>query len=262
MNQGLNNPHEDNVVLEAVDISRTFGAVVALDGVNLKIRRGQVTALLGDNGAGKSTLVNVLSGALRPDTGRIVFRGGDIHLRGPHEARRLGIETVWQGLALSKEFDVASNVYLGRELVHGSWLGPLALLNRRAMAAESAIRIHDLGAQVTAIQGVPIRKLSGGQQQAVAIARAAGFATQVLFMDEPTAALGVRQSERVLDFARRIAARGTGVLIISHSIPMILEVADIVVILRHGRKVGEMPTGEATPERIVALMLGVSAGDS
>src|SRR5437870_4083327 len=162
------------VVLEGVEITKTFGAVVALDSVSLKVASGTITALLGDNGAGKSTLINVLSGAIRPDSGRIVFRGADVHFGGPHEAQRLGIETVWQGLALSREFDVASNVYLGRELVRGRWLGPFAPLNNRAMETESVARIRDLGAQVGAIVGMPIRKLSGGQQQAVAIARAAG----------------------------------------------------------------------------------------
>jgi ABC-type sugar transport system ATPase subunit len=251
----------DDIVLEGVDLTKRFGAVVALDRVSMNIRRGEIMALIGDNGAGKSTLVNVLSGALRPDAGRLVFRGVDVHFNGPRDARLAGIETVWQNLALSKEFDVASNVYLGRELVYFPWLGALTPLKRREMAEQSLVRLRELGAQVSAVAGLPARKLSGGQQQAVAVARAAGWATQVLFMDEPTAALGIRQSAKVLDLARRVADRGCGVLIISHSIPLVLEVADVVVVLRHGHKVAEMPARDAQPARLVSLMLGFEEPD-
>jgi simple sugar transport system ATP-binding protein len=250
-----------DVVLEGVNIAKRFSALVALDNVSVKLRRGEVTALVGDNGAGKSTLVNVLSGAIRPDSGRIIFRGEDIHFSGPRDARQLGIETIWQNLSLSKEFDVASNIYLGRELVYASWLGPLAPLNRRAMASDSRLRVLNLGSHISQVVGKPVKKLSGGQQQAVAVARAAGWATQVLFMDEPTAALGVRQSAKVLDVARRVAERGCAVLIISHSIPLVLEVADIVIVLRHGHKVAEMPVREATPKRLVALIVGLEVQD-
>lgn len=235
--------------------------MVALDSVNISIRRGEVMALIGDNGAGKSTLVNVLSGAVRHDAGLLIFRGTEAHFNGPRDARMAGIETVWQTLALSREFDVASNVYLGRELVHMPWLGALAPLKRREMAEQSLVRLRELGAQVSAVAGLPVRKLSGGQQQAVAVARAAGWATQMLFMDEPTAALGVRQSAKVLELAKRVAERGCGVLIISHSIPLVLEVADVVVVLRHGRKVAEMPAGQAQPARLVSLMLGFEGPD-
>jgi simple sugar transport system ATP-binding protein len=241
--------------LEGVGLSKHFGAVTAVEHVDIQLRRGVVTALVGDNGAGKSTVVKMLTGALAPDEGRLLFMGEEVRFRGPRDARRLGIEAIWQNLALSDNLDVASNLFLGRELVYGSRLRLVAPLRFKAMAKESEAKLHELGARVTALSGVPARNMSGGQQQAIAIAKAAGWATRVLFMDEPTAALGVQQSERVLDSAKQLAAKGVAVLIISHSIPQILEVADLVIVLRHGRKVAELPAHQATPERIVTLMV-------
>jgi simple sugar transport system ATP-binding protein len=260
LGRGADAPVDAEVVLEGINLRKSFGAVKAVDGVSIQLRRGHVTALIGDNGAGKSTLVNMLSGAIRPDHGLLVYRGRELTLSGPRAARRLGIETVWQTLALSREFDVASNVFLGRELVRFPKLGLLAPLKFSAMRQETEVRLRALGTEVAATSGVPARKLSGGQQQAVAIAKAAGWATNVLFMDEPTAALGVRQSAKVLSLGRQLANRGLAVAIISHSIPQVLEVADNVVVLRHGRTVADMPAKSATAEKLIALMLGFEPG--
>lgn len=252
---------EAEVVLEGVGLAKRFGAVTAVHSVDLKIRKGLVTALVGDNGAGKSTVVKMLCGAHSPSGGTILFHGNEVSFKNPRDARRRGIEAVWQNLALSDELDVASNLFLGRELVYGSRMRLIAPLRVKAMQKESREKLHELSARVPAASGIAVRHMSGGQQQAIAIAKAAGWATEVLFMDEPTAALGVQQSQRVMESARHLASNGLAILIISHSIPQVLEFADIIVVLRHGRKVAEMRAVDATPERIVHLIvMGVEPG--
>ena len=250
------------VVLEARGLEKHYGAVVAADGQDLQIRRGEVMALVGDNGAGKSTLVKMLSGAIRPDAGTIVHRGREIHLHGPHDARERGIETTYQDLALAPNRDVVSNLYLGREIVRGGVWKPFGLLDRRAMTRQATEQLSTLGVRLPALTGTPVGQMSGGQQQGVAVARAAAWATDVLFMDEPTAALGVRQSQAVLDVARRIAQGGVGVVLITHIMPHVMEVADRVVVLRHGRQVADMPSAELRQDRLIALMSGYEEGDA
>jgi simple sugar transport system ATP-binding protein len=247
-------------VLEATKLTKTFGTIVALNGVDFTVSAGEVVALVGDNGAGKSTLVKILSGVEQPDRGAIFLDGRQIELPNPHASRSRGIETIYQDLALAPHRDVTQNLFLGRELTYGNLLKPLSILNRPAMAKMAEKHLADLGITIPKIARMPIARLSGGQQQAVAIARAASWATKVLFMDEPTAALGVTQSRSVLTLAKRLAERGIGVVLITHIMPHVMEIADRLVVLRHGRKVADMPTKGVTTDMLVRLIVGFDPG--
>jgi simple sugar transport system ATP-binding protein len=246
--------------LEAKGISKHYGGVKALEHVDLEIRKGELLALIGDNGAGKSTLVSILCGAARPSAGQLFHRGEPVEFDGPLDARLRGIEAVYQDLALAPFLDVASNLYLGRELVRKWPLGGLGMLNRRAMARETARRLDELGVSLPSVAGTPVRRLSGGQRQAVAVARAAAWASDVLFLDEPTASLGVQQSEAVLELCRRLVRREAAVVLITHTLPYVMDCADRIVVLRHGRKVADMPRSEATSEGLVSLIVGFDRG--
>jgi ABC-type sugar transport system ATPase subunit len=236
--------------------TKRFGAVLALDGVDLEVQRGQVLALLGDNGAGKSTLIKCISGVHRLDEGVIEMDGHPIAIHSPAQARALGIETVYQDLALFDNLGPAANFYAGRELAGPRWL-PVGLrfLDRKAMAQKTAelldrlqVGLPDMASQV----GL----LSGGQRQAVAVARAAAFASNVVILDEPTAALGVRESRHVLDLITRLRAADYAVIVISHALDHVIDIADRAAVLRRGRKVGEeVPTRE-NQQRIVSLIVG------
>jgi simple sugar transport system ATP-binding protein len=252
----------NGVVLEARGLSKAYGAVVAIKSVDLAIRREEILAIVGDNGAGKSTLIRMLAGAVRPDKGEILHRGEKVHFESPHHARARGIETVWQELALVPEIDVAENLYVGREVLYGGrWVRRLVpILNRRAMVRGAEERLRALEITIPGGAGMPIKALSGGQRQAVAVARASTWATDVLFMDEPTAALGVQQSKAVLSLARRVADRGLAVVMISHTLPHVMDFADRIVVLRHGRKVADLARGEATAELLVSLIVGFESG--
>jgi simple sugar transport system ATP-binding protein len=245
----------DEVVLEARGLSKTFGHVQALREANFTARAGEVTALIGDNGAGKSTLVKCLSGAQEPDGGEIWFGGRQVRLDSPVAAQRIGIETVFQDLALAGDLDSAANLYLGRELFRPGLLGRLGVLDRRRMRAEAQTAFAELGVDLPDVRS-KVASLSGGQRQSVAVARAVAWATRLVFMDEPTAALGVVQRERVLDTVRRIRDRGIGVVLISHNMPEVLAVADRVEVLRLGRRVARFSAAEATLEELVGAMTG------
>jgi ABC-type sugar transport system ATPase subunit len=244
------------VVLEAVGVSKRYGSVVAAEDIHLAIRAGEVLALIGDNGAGKSTLIKMLSGAVRPDNGEIRVRGKPVSFASPHEARLLGIEAVWQDLGLASHLDVAGNLYLGREIVRGRLPRLLAPLNRKRMAVGAAEHLGTLKIDVSRATGPPVGSLSGGQQQAVAVARGAAWATGALFLDEPTAALGVKQSAAVLSLTRRLAELGVAVVIITHAIPHVLEVADRIAVLRRGNLVADLPRADATEHKLVSLIVG------
>jgi D-xylose transport system ATP-binding protein len=235
--------------------TKRFGAVVALDGVDLDVRQGEVLALLGDNGAGKSTLIKCLSGALRLDSGRIEMDGATVSIRTPAEARGLGIETVYQDLALFDNLRPSDNFYAGRELARPQWLPPaLRFLKRREMSDETRATLRRFQVELD-FDGV-VGLMSGGQRQAVAVSRAAAFASRVVVLDEPTAALGVRESRRVLDLIRRLRDEGRAVVVVSHAMDHVMEVADRAVVMRRGRKVGEtIPTPE-TFQEIVSLIVG------
>lgn len=248
-------------VLETKGLTKYYGAVLAVDSVDLTLLGGEILALIGDNGAGKSTLVKLLSGAIQPDSGEISLRGETIVFGTPLEARIRGIETIHQDLAVDPALDVAGNVYLGREIVYPFLPRPIAVLRRRAMARAARERMKDLEIDLPAVTGTPVGKLSGGQRQAVAIARASAWATEVLFMDEPTAHLGVNQSRSTLTLARQMADHGLAVVLVTHNLPHVMEYADRIVVLRHGRKVADIPRSAATPERLVSLIVGFDAGD-
>ena len=236
--------------------TKRFGAVLALDGVDLEIYRGQVLAILGDNGAGKSTLIKCISGVHRLDDGYIEMDGRPVTIHSPAGARALGIETVYQDLALFDNLGPAANFYAGRELAGPHWLPAwLRVLDRRVMADKTTellerlqVGLPDMGSQV----GL----LSGGQRQAVAVARAAAFASNVVILDEPTAALGVRESHHVLDLISRLREAGQAVIVISHALDHVIEIADRAVVMRRGRKVGEEIPNRESRQRIVSLIVG------
>jgi ribose transport system ATP-binding protein len=236
--------------------TKRFGAVTALDGVDLDVRRGEVLALLGDNGAGKSTLIKCCSGALRLDSGTISMDGAVVSIHSPHDARALGIETVYQDLALFDNLSPIDNFYAGRELATPTWLPrSLRVLRRRRMKAATAEVLERLQVVLPHLDG-SVGLMSGGQRQAVAVSRAAAFASKVVILDEPTAALGVRESRRVLDLILRLREEGTAIIVVSHAMDHVMEVADRAVVLRRGRKVGELTPSADTLHEIVSLIVG------
>jgi simple sugar transport system ATP-binding protein len=242
-------------LLEARGLVKRFGHVQALQGADFAAHPGEVTALIGDNGAGKSTLVKALSGVQPPDAGEILLDGNPVPLPGPTAAQRLGIETVYQDLALAPDLDSAANLYLGREVLRGGLLGRLGVLDKGAMRRQAAVEFARLGVALPDVDQ-PVAALSGGQRQSVAVARAVAFATRVVFMDEPTAALGVVQRERVLETVRRIRDQGIAVVLISHNMPEVLSVADRVEVMRLGRRVARFVAKDATLEDLVGAMTG------
>jgi ABC-type sugar transport system ATPase subunit len=229
-----------------------FGAVVALDDVTLDLDAGEVVALVGDNGAGKSTLVKCVAGVHRPAGGRIFFGGRPIRFTSPLDARREGIEVVFQDLALADAQPVYMNLFLGRELVRG----PLRRLDRAEMAAATRAMLDQLDVRIESAH-TAVRDLSGGQRQAVAIARAAHWARRLVVMDEPTAALGVAETRRVEDLIRRLRDGGRATLLVSHSLDQVFRLADRICVLRRGRQAGIRRTAETTGEEIVAMITGL-----
>ncbi|MEU6067811.1 ATP-binding cassette domain-containing protein [Streptomyces sp. NPDC047082] len=234
---------------------KRFGHVQALQGTDFTAYPGEVVALIGDNGAGKSTLVNVLSGVIAPDGGEIRLDGEPVRFAGPMDAQRRGVETVYQDLSLAPDLDAAANLYLGRELLRGGLLGRIGVLDRPAMRREAVKAFAELGVELKDVTAA-VTTLSGGQRQSVAVARAVAFANKVIFMDEPTAALGVVQRARVLETVRKVADRGICVVLISHNMPEVLSVADRVEVLRLGRRVASFTAAGTTIEELVGAMTG------
>jgi simple sugar transport system ATP-binding protein len=242
-------------ILEARDIIKTYGHVRALEGANFSVFPGEVVALIGDNGAGKSTLTQVISGVIHPDSGELLFDGRPVTVGSPAAAQELGIETVFQDLALAPDLDGAANVYMGRELLKPGFLGKLGVLDKRAMKAGAETAFRDLGVAVKDADAA-VAYLSGGQRQGVAVARAASWASRVIIMDEPTAALGVVQTENVLNVIRRVRDNGVAVVLISHNMPDVIKVADRIEVLRLGKRVAVFKREEATLESLVGAMTG------
>jgi simple sugar transport system ATP-binding protein len=247
-------------LLEAREIVKSFGRVHALRGANFSVLPGEVVALVGDNGAGKSTLVKTLAGVHPPDAGEILFEGRPVHITSPVAARRLGIETVYQDLALAAELDPAANLYLGREVMRGGVLGKLGFLDKAEMRRRGDQQFKELGVSIQDTSA-PVATMSGGQRQGVAVSRAVTWASKVVFMDEPTAALGVVQTRNVLDLIGRVRDRGLAVVLISHNMPEVLEVADRVEVLRLGERVARFERGDVTMEQIVGAMTGAIKHD-
>jgi simple sugar transport system ATP-binding protein len=242
-------------LLEARGIAKHFGRVHALRGADFTVNTGEVVALIGDNGAGKSTLVKTLSGVHAPDAGEILFEGRPVQIPTPEAARALGIETVYQDLALAPDLESSANLFLGREIFRSGLLGRLGFLDTAAMRERTATAFGELGVGVQDVTA-PVANFSGGQRQGVAVARAVTWASRVVFMDEPTAALGVVQTRRVLDLIRRVRDRGLSVVLISHNMPEVMEVADRVEVLRLGVRVATFRRGEASMEDLVGAMTG------
>jgi fructose transport system ATP-binding protein len=248
-------------ILEARGLVKRFGQVVALDGADFELYPGEIVAIIGDNGAGKSTLIKSLSGALQPDDGEIRLDGERVRFRSPGDARSAGIETVYQDLAVAPSLDIASNIFLGRE---ARWRGPLGfglrLLDKRRMRREAARHFAELEIGVQSITQ-PVETLSGGQRQGVAVARAAKWARRLAIMDEPTAALGVRETRQVLDLIQRVRERGLPVILISHDMPHVFELADRILIMRLGKRVAVVTPQTHTMPEAVAIMTGATKAE-
>lgn len=240
-------------LLEVSNLSLSFGSVQALRDASLTINDGEVTALIGDNGAGKSTLVRCISGIHRPDEGTISFGGDNVVFTSPDQARRSGIETVHQNLALVEDLTVWQNLFLNREITR--WRGPLRLLAKRQMRREAEQMVSSLAVNVPAVTST-VRRLSGGQRQAVAICRSAGFSSRLVIMDEPTAALGVQETARVEELIARLCDSGHPVLIISHNFDQVMRLSDQIWVMRSGRCVAGRRTIDTNAQELVALVTG------
>ena len=248
-------------VLEARGLVKRYGQVTALDGADFELYPGEILAVIGDNGAGKSTLIKALAGALIPDEGEILVDGQPVHFRTPTDARRYGIETVYQDLALAPALDISENIFLGREIRREGPLGSIfRMLDKKRMKEESTNHMRDLKIGIRSM-GQAVETLSGGQRQGVAVARSAAFARHVVIMDEPTAALGVKESHMVLDLIRQVRERGLPVILISHNMPQVFEVADRVHIQRLGKRVAVIEPREFSMSDAVAIMTGAMVGE-
>jgi simple sugar transport system ATP-binding protein len=248
----------DAVLLAGRGLTKSFGHVEALRGVDFEVRAGSITGLVGDNGAGKSTLIGILSGVIQPDGGAILLDGTPITLSDPHAARDHGIETVFQDLALAPELEPALNIYLGREIVREGLLGRLSFIDRKRMRQETSERLTQLGIDLPRLNR-PVSYLSGGQRQAVAIARALIWAKRILLLDEPTAALGVRQTRLVHDVIKRVRDAGITVVVISHNMADVMSITDDVIAMRLGRVAATFRTAETTGDEVVAAITGARA---
>ena len=242
--------------LEVIGAVKRFGAVQALDEVSFHVNAGEVLALLGDNGAGKSTIIKCISGVHRLDEGTIRIDGKTQRLHSPADARRAGIETVYQDLALFDNLDASANFYAGREDAGPAWLPRgLQFLNRGQMDSATRALLDRLKVVLPRFDA-PVGLMSGGQRQAVAVARAAAFARKVVILDEPTAALGLRETRQVIDLVQRLRADGKAVILITHNMEQVVDVADRAIVMRRGRKVGEARPSASTRQEIVSMIVG------
>lgn len=253
---------ERKPILTAKRLVKTFGRVVGLDGVSFELYPGEVLAIIGDNGAGKSTLIKCVTGAEIPDEGEITLEGQKVSFKGPQDARAAGIETVYQTLAVSPALDVAENLFLGRELRMKGPLGAIfRMVDRKRMRKRATEEVRRLGISTLQDVTVPVENLSGGQRQAVAVARAAAFGSKVVVLDEPTAALGVRESNQVLELIKRLRDEGIPVILISHNMPQVFELADRIHIQRLGKKAATITPQTHSMTDAVAIMTGAATVD-
>ena len=248
-------------VLQARGLTKRYGHVTALDGADFDLLPGEILAVIGDNGAGKSTLIKALSGALIPDEGEIHLDGKRVKFHGPSDARKQGIETAYQDLAVAPAMSIAENLFLGREIRKAGLLGNVfALLDKKRMLAEAVAHMKDLQIGIRSMKQA-VETLSGGQRQGVAVARSAAFARHVVIMDEPTAALGVKESNMVLDLIRRVRDKGLPVILISHNMPHVFEIADRIHIARLGKRACVVNPKKISMSDTVAVMTGAKRPD-
>jgi fructose transport system ATP-binding protein len=244
------------LVLQAKGLVKRYGQVTALDGADFELRAGEILAVIGDNGAGKSSLIKCLSGATVPDEGQLLLDGREIRFKGPIDARRVGIETVYQDLAVAPAMTIAENLFLGRELRRPGFLGNvLRMLDKKKMLEQSIARMNDLKVGIRSMLQA-VETLSGGQRQCVAVARAAAFAEHVVILDEPTAALGVKEGNMVLELIRRVRDKGLPVVLISHNMPHVFEVADRIHVARLGKRAAVLNPRNISMSDTVAVMTG------
>ncbi len=260
---GLGSPpilaEPSQTILSARRLIKTFGKVVGLDGVDVDLFPGEVLAIIGDNGAGKSTLIKALTGALIPDSGQVFLDGNQVNFRSPQDARQAGIETVYQTLAVAPALDISANMFLGRERRRPGPLGSvLRMMDKKGMKEDAGKSMANLGIATVQNMSQAVETLSGGQRQAVAVARAATFATKFVVLDEPTAALGVKETGQVLNLIQQIKAKGLPVILISHNMPNVFEVADRIHIARLGGSAGVITPQSHTPTEAVAIMTGAT----
>ena len=248
-----------DALLQVRGLTKRFGGLTAVDRVDLDVRPGEVVGLLGDNGAGKSTLIKMISGVYHPDEGQIFFQGRDVKMGSPMDALELGIETLYQDLALAENLNVYSNIFLGRERTK-QFLGLIPVLDHDAMRKESSKVLKRLEIEIPSLRS-QIKNLSGGQRQAVAISRSIYWNAKLLIMDEPTAALGVAEQRKVLDLVRVLRGQNIPIIIISHQMYDIFSVTDRLAIMRRGKKVAERNTKETTPDEVVSLIIGTEEVD-
>lgn len=249
----------NKVVLSATGLVKRFGRVVALDHANFELRAGEILAVIGDNGAGKSTMIKAMCGAIIPDKGEVQLDGQTINFKSPMQARNAGIETVYQNLALSPALSIADNMFLGREIRKAGFLGRwFRTLDRAQMETRARDKLSELGLMTIQNISQAVETLSGGQRQGVAVARAATFGSRVIIMDEPTAALGVKESRRVLDLIQDVRSRGLPIVLISHNMPHVFEVADRIHVHRLGKRLCVINPKDYTMSDAVAFMTGAA----
>jgi D-xylose transport system ATP-binding protein len=250
---------EKRAILELRGISKRFGAVQALSEVDFEVYGEEVIGLVGDNGAGKSTLVKVISGTYRPDGGRYLFEGREVSINNPGEATALGIQTVYQDLALCENLDVVANLYLGREQMRGVLPGVVSVIDEVAMEQKATEFVKELHVTIPSLRS-RVATLSGGQRQSVAVARAVMWNSKVVLLDEPTAALGVEQTRQVKDLILRLREKGLGVVVISHNLMDVFDVSDRIIVLRLGKRVATFDTHVSNPEQVVSAITGAEYG--
>ena len=249
------------LVMQAKGVVKRYGQVTALDGADFELHAGEILAVIGDNGAGKSSLIKCLSGATVPDAGQVLLDGQLVHFKSPMDARRLGIETVYQDLAVAPAMTIAENLFLGRELRRPGVLGSVfRMLDKKAMLEQSVARMNDLKVGIRSMKQA-VETLSGGQRQCVAVARAAAFAEHVVILDEPTAALGVKEGHMVLELIRRVRDKGLPVILISHNMPHVFEIADRIHVARLGKRAAVLNPKKISMSDTVAVMTGALAAD-
>jgi fructose transport system ATP-binding protein len=243
-----------DIVLKTEGLTKYYGGVHALESVNFELRKGEHVAIMGDNGAGKSTFVRQITGVEQPTQGKIIFDGKEVTFKGPLDAREVGIEAVFQNLALADDLDVPSNLFLGRELIKFN-LGPFSILDYKAMREATRKALERTAVKIPSLSNT-IRNMSGGQRQCVAIARTATFASKLIIMDEPTAALGVQETAQVENIVRTLKAQGEPLILISHNMRQVFDLVDRIVVFRRGRIVGNLMKNQTNGEDVVAYITG------